>query len=441
MAVDKQRLIARDFALVAMEVELLLLIVIFMSICFILRHPLNARLPKEPLAGVLDNAGIVNKDNDASEVSQFILSAPSLNREYSCMGDTSHAIGQQRPFLSQGLLRAFAGADSALQIIMLEFMYRQSLKNKGLANVDSNESHKSYLWAHVPVIKALSMDTVWCRLDIKTRIKLNDFPGKLDRVRRRFSGWNLDSMPCRRGVATKAASLAAISVNPHPVSITQKPDIYGVSLGDDGKDMVVRGLWARNCGLSTLCIAAFMSAGQPYSVCPSAVNNLSETGAYTYQGGSMTTAARLGRADLAFASLNDSAQNAQLTTNINPRIPLIADADVGFGSPPNIARVLLAARECGADMGFLEAIETEEQIKNAVKVLAPMPLMVNLVSNGKTAWFSLEQLGEWGVKLAIYPGAAGKSVLHTIRRAYKYLMETGKDDAATQGLDPKGFFD
>ncbi len=35
---------------------------------------------------------------------------------------------------------------------------------------------------------------------------------------------------------------------------------------------------------------------------------------------------------------------------------------------------LVAARDCGADMGFLEAIETEEQIKNAVKVLAPMPV-------------------------------------------------------------------
>lgn len=32
-------------------------------------------------------------------------------------------------------------------------------------------------------------------------------------------------------------------------------------------------------------------------------------------------------------------------------------------------------------------------------------------------------------------------MLHTIRRAYKYLMETGKDDAEAQGLDPKGFFD
>lgn len=37
---------------------------------------------------------------------------------------------------------------------------------------------------------------------------------------------------------------------------------------------------------------------------------------------------------------------------------------------------LVAARECGADMGFLEAIETEEQIKNAVKVLAPMPVRI-----------------------------------------------------------------
>ncbi|KAL2851353.1 Pyruvate/Phosphoenolpyruvate kinase-like domain-containing protein [Aspergillus pseudodeflectus] len=192
----------------------------------------------------------------------------------------------------------------------------------------------------------------------------------------------------------------------------------------------------------------------------------------------MTTAARLGCADPAFASLNDFASNAQIIANIDTRIPLIADPDVGFGGPPNIARMvttyhscgvagfhiedqvvnkrcghlrekgvvdvetwksriracaigrdsihggsdiviiartdalaveeyeaaletLVAARECGADMGFLEAIETEEQIKNAVQLLAPMPLMVNLVSNGKTPWFSPEQLGEWGVKLAI----------------------------------------
>jgi hypothetical protein len=45
------------------------------------------------------------------------------------------------------------------------------------------------------------------------------------------------------------------------------------------------------------------------------------------------------------------------------------------------------------------------------------------------------------LQLAIYPGAAGKSVIHTIRRAYKYLKDTGQDDADAMGLDPRGFFD
>ncbi|KAK7964954.1 hypothetical protein PG996_000684 [Apiospora saccharicola] len=202
----------------------------------------------------------------------------------------------------------------------------------------------------------------------------------------------------------------------------------------------------------------------------------------------------------------------------DPRVPLVADADTGFGGPPNIARMvqvyhqsgvagfhiedqvankrcrhlkgkaevdmetwksriracvigresiyggsdiviiartdamaiegydaalerLVAARECGADMGFLEAIETEEQIENAVKVLAPMPLMINFVSRGKMPWFPVESLGEWGVKLAIYPGQAAKSVLHTIREAYQFLRETGGDHAEAKGLDPRGFFD
>lgn len=73
----------------------------------------------------------------------------------------------------------------------------------------------------------------------------------------------------------------------------------------------------------------------------------------------MTTAARLGRADLAFASLNDFAQNAQMIANIDPRIPLIADADVGFGAPPNIARMVQTYDSCGV-AGF----HIEDQVAN-----------------------------------------------------------------------------
>lgn len=73
----------------------------------------------------------------------------------------------------------------------------------------------------------------------------------------------------------------------------------------------------------------------------------------------MTTAARLGRADLGFASLNDFAQNAQMIANIDRRIPLIADADTGFGSPPNIARMVQMYDSCGV-AGF----HIEDQIAN-----------------------------------------------------------------------------
>jgi 2-methylisocitrate lyase-like PEP mutase family enzyme len=67
--------------------------------------------------------------------------------------------------------------------------------------------------------------------------------------------------------------------------------------------------------------------------------------------------------------------------------------------------------------------------------------LVNCVTLGKTPWFPPATLGEWGVKIAIYPGAASKSVLHTIREAYGYLRDTGADHAEKMGVDPKGFFE
>jgi 2-methylisocitrate lyase-like PEP mutase family enzyme len=73
----------------------------------------------------------------------------------------------------------------------------------------------------------------------------------------------------------------------------------------------------------------------------------------------MTTAARSGCADLAFASLNGFVSNAQKIANIDTRIPLIADADVGFGGPPNIARMVTTYYSCGV-AGF----HTEYRVAN-----------------------------------------------------------------------------
>ncbi len=67
----------------------------------------------------------------------------------------------------------------------------------------------------------------------------------------------------------------------------------------------------------------------------------------------------MGKADLAFASLTDFAQNGQMIANIDPRVPLIADADTGFGSPPNIARMVQVYHQSG-----IAGFHIEDQVTN-----------------------------------------------------------------------------
>lgn len=40
---------------------------------------------------------------------------------------------------------------------------------------------------------------------------------------------------------------------------------------------------------------------------------------------------RLGMADLGIATLNDMRDNASMIANLDPSVPIIADADTGFG--------------------------------------------------------------------------------------------------------------
>ena len=102
---------------------------------------------------------------------------------------------------------------------------------------------------------------------------------------------------------------------------------------------------------------------------------------------------------------------------------------------------LQLARDLGADVAFLEAIESPEQVQAAVKQLAPMPVLVNLIPNGKTPAWTLTEVSSWGVKLAIYPFLAVNPAIHAVREAYRTLQVTGKDDEQAKGYSPRDFFD
>ena len=73
----------------------------------------------------------------------------------------------------------------------------------------------------------------------------------------------------------------------------------------------------------------------------------------------MTTASRLGLSDLAFASLDDFASTGMTIANLDPRVPVIADADTGFGGPPAIARMVQMYDRCG-----IAGFHIEDQVSN-----------------------------------------------------------------------------
>ncbi|ESK97374.1 oxaloacetate acetylhydrolase [Moniliophthora roreri MCA 2997] len=77
-----------------------------------------------------------------------------------------------------------------------------------------------------------------------------------------------------------------------------------------------------------------------------------------YQSGAATTASRLGQPDLAIATLNDFAEAGQMVSSLNPSVPVIADADTGFGGPANVARTVKTYARAG-----IAGLHIEDQVQ------------------------------------------------------------------------------
>ncbi|MCG3109089.1 Isocitrate lyase [Metallosphaera sp. J1] len=213
-----------------------------------------------------------------------------------------------------------------------------------------------------------------------------------------------------------------------------------------------------------------------------------------YMTGFGTSAGLLGYPDVGLLTMTEMVENARrIVDAVN--IPVIADADTGYGNPINVIRTvqeyenvgvagihiedqifpkkcghisgkevvsvddmvqkiaaakdvksrdfLLIARtdaiavegldsalerakeyyKAGADMLFVEAPESMEQIETISRELKGIPLLFNWAEGGKTPPVSLEDLRRLGFKLIIFPvstllsaTSAMKSVLEQIRR-------------------------
>ena len=74
------------------------------------------------------------------------------------------------------------------------------------------------------------------------------------------------------------------------------------------------------------------------------VNNVDHL---TFKTGAGTGASKLGQPDLGLATFNDMKEHAEMIANIEPQIPLIADADTGYGGPNMVARTVGAYHRAG----------------------------------------------------------------------------------------------
>lgn len=212
-----------------------------------------------------------------------------------------------------------------------------------------------------------------------------------------------------------------------------------------------------------------------------------------YMTGYGTCASSFGFPDLGFITMTEMVLNAsRISDAVN--IPLIADADTGYGNPLNVIRtvreyekagvaaihledqewpkrcghmagkkvieadqmaekikaaidtrndMLIIARtdaiatngfkeaieraqkyaDAGADIIFIEAPETKEQIEDIPKLFNSKPLLINMAP--RTPNVQAEELHRMGYSIALYPGVCLTAVIPALREELKTLREKG----------------
>ncbi len=222
--------------------------------------------------------------------------------------------------------------------------------------------------------------------------------------------------------------------------------------------------------------------------------------AAVYISGAGVANSLLGKPDLGLVSMDEMTMIARLVCDV-VTVPVIADADTGYGGVHNVARVVSAyeragvaaiqledqvfpkrcghfdgkevvsvgemlerlaaanearsntkvdairiiartdaadvlgleeairrARiygEAGADLLFVEAPTSREQLETIGRELAAWPLVANMVEGGKTPLLSVDELAELGFSLILFPGSITRAVTGAARSLLRELAESG----------------
>jgi 2-methylisocitrate lyase-like PEP mutase family enzyme len=85
--------------------------------------------------------------------------------------------------------------------------------------------------------------------------------------------------------------------------------------------------------------------------------------------------------------------------------------------------------EAGADVIFVEAPESVEQMHRIAATLGKTPFLANMVEGGTTPILSTEELQEIGYRIAIFPGGTVRALAHAMGEYFASLVATGSTAA------------
>jgi len=123
---------------------------------------------------------------------------------------------------------------------------------------------------------------------------------------------------------------------------------------------------------------------------------------------------------------------AAVEARVDPDFKIMARLDdrAVYGLEEAIKRAK-ACVKAGADMIFIEAPQTIEELKEIPKHF-DVPLMANMIENGKTPYLTVKELEEMGYKIITYPLTALYASTKAIFEVMKELKEKG---SAAEALD------
>ncbi|MCH7836945.1 MAG: isocitrate lyase/PEP mutase family protein, partial [Chloroflexi bacterium] len=98
-------------------------------------------------------------------------------------------------------------------------------------------------------------------------------------------------------------------------------------------------------------------------------------------------------------------------------------------------------REAGADIVFVEAPRSVEELQEVARAIPDAPLFANMIEGGKTPLLSSAELQELGYKMVVYPLSALFSAAKAVEETYRALFDEKSTASRQEAMVSLGQFE